>query len=119
MDIHQPGNWVMRLRKLQDGVNIWGDADSGNGIQHQYGIVQSGGTLNGNNTDFTVGWRNGAIGHHAGEVDNNGFVVDAVATSERLGSVRSVRGLEGKGSAKSWGSWCDLRLSDTPRMPVE
>lgn len=95
MDIPQPGNWVVRLRQLQDGVNIWGDADSGNGSQHQYGIVQPGGTLNGNNTDFTVGWRNGAIGHYAGEVDNNGFVVDAVATSERLGSVRSVRILEG------------------------
>jgi hypothetical protein len=75
IDILQPDNWVMKLKQPQkgaDGSVIWGDADSGNGSDHQYGLVQPGGVVNGNHIDFNVGWRNGAIGHYWGDIDASG-----------------------------------------------
>jgi hypothetical protein len=72
IDIRQGNGWTMRIQQQQDGSRLWGDAYSWNGGQRIFGLVWSGSVI-GNQVNFTIGWRNGAIGDYRGSIRDDGF----------------------------------------------
>jgi hypothetical protein len=84
IDIRQDNGWTVKLKQTQQGSRIWGDAGSGNGSEYQYGLVWDG-NVTGNDVNFTVGWRNGAIGDYHGTVRADGYTT-GTATDRNSGA---------------------------------